>query len=241
MTAVVRLEDEIPCKPIDLVPLLQSELHLGPCYDLKPKAIVALANTKLNREPIQDATVKNEAISCRAATRLLPSSFWLPEGTAPVRSSSSPTELVDRLLAKPATVGGFCSAVACKVINPKSIDTKTVAWKGALSIDNFAILRSQGQFCTTDQEVKAFFKLFKSDNNNAKLGDTVFHVQDKTQPTGGQTFMLMKSNKCNARIAALCTPKWVLLGAYHFVDVPHEEITLQLMEDLRLEAFENRK
>jgi hypothetical protein len=238
MTAVVRPEDQVDFKPVDLVPLLQVELGLGPCYDLKPKAIVALANTKLSRDAVEGATVKDEAFACRAATRLLSPSFWSPDT---VRSTSSPTELVDRILAKPPTVGGFCSAVACKVINPKSIDTKTVAWNGALSVDNFAILRSQGQFCTTAEECKKFFRLFKSEKSNEKLGDTVFHVQDKSNPAGGQTLMLMKSNKCNARLAALCTPKWVLLAVYHFVDVDNEASTLQLLEDLRREAFESRK
>ena len=238
MTAVVRLEDELNLKPIDLCPLLRTELKLGPCYDLKPKAIVELANTKLSRETIEGASVKDECLACRASIRTLPPSFWSENK---VRSNSTPEELLERILAKPCTAGGFCSAVTCKVINPKAIDNNTVVWGGALNIDGFTVLRSPGQFCTTAVECKNFQKLVRSEKNNEKLGDTTFHMVDKSQPVGGQTLLLMKSNKCSARLAALFTPKFGIVALYHFVDTAHEEITLSILEDMRVEAFENRK
>jgi hypothetical protein len=49
--------------------------------------------------------------------------------------------------------------------------------------------------------------------------------------------MLCKSNNCSARLVALHTPKWCLLAVYHFFDRDAEVITLQILEDLREEAF----
>ena len=238
MSACSRPEDDALLKPIDLVQLLQKELNLGPCYDLKPKAVVELANVKLSRSWTEGANVKAECVSCREAVRALAPTFWTD---VVAKSNSPPEELVTRILAVPATAGGFCSAVAAKVLSPKAIDTKTVAWGGSVSIDGSAVLRSPGQYCTTAEEIKKFVKLFKIDKTNEKLGDTVFHIIDKTAPCGGQNLMLMKSNKCSARLAALFTPKWCLLAVYHFIDVETEQITLSLLEDLRCEAFSNKK
>ena len=238
MSACVREDADALLKPIDLVNILRQELDLGPCYDLKPKQIVELANVKLAREPVEGATVKDECVALREAVRNLPPSFWSPDT---IRSNSAPDELVARALAKPASAGGFCSAVACTILGPKAINTKTVAWGGALNVDGFSILRSPGAYCTTQQEAGKFVKLFKIDKTNEKLGDCQFHLQEKLSPAPGQQLMLMKSNKCNARLAVLYTPKWCLLAVYHFVDVESEAMSLTVLEELRVEAFAKRK
>jgi hypothetical protein len=234
MSACVGAEADATMKPIDLVALLKVELDLGRCDDLLPKHIIELANEKLSRLPIEGASVKDEAVSCRAVVRGLPASFWTPDT---VRGGSNPQELVDRILAKPATAGGFAAAVACKVINPKTIDTRSVVWGGALSIDGFSILRSRGAYCTTEAEMESFAKLFKTERNAEKLGDCTFLVSDRSQPAPGQMLMLAKANKCNAKIAALYTPKFCLLAVYQFVDASAEADTLAFLEAMRKEAF----
>jgi hypothetical protein len=234
MSACVGAEADATLKPYDLAALLKVELDLGRCNDLLPKQIIELANEKLSRLPVEGASVKDEAVSCRAVVRALPASFWTPDT---VRGGSKPQELVDRILAKPATAGGFASAVACTVLNPKAIDTRSVVWGGALSVDGFSILRPRGAYCTTESEMGAFAKLFKTERSAEKLGDCTFLVNDRSQPAPGQTLMLAKANKCDAKIAALYTPKWCLLAVYQFVDASAEAHTLALLEAMRKEAF----
>jgi hypothetical protein len=83
-----------------------------------------------------------------------------------------------------------------------------------------------------------FAKLFKTDRDAAKLGDCTFLVKDRSQqPAPGQMLMICKSNKCDAKLAALYTPKWCLLAVYHFVDASTETDTLAILEDMRKEAF----
>jgi hypothetical protein len=82
-----------------------------------------------------------------------------------------------------------------------------------------------------------FAKLFKTDRDAAKLGDCTFLVKDRSQPAPGQMLMICKSNKCDAKLAALYTPKWCLLVVYHFVDASTETNTLAILEDMRKEAF----
>ena len=126
-SACVRGDADLLLKPIDLANILRVELNLdadADCYDLKPRQIVGLANAKLSRKPVEGATVKEECVALREAVRNLPPSFWSADT---VRSNSTPDELVARALAKPSTAGGFCSAVACSILGPKAINTKTVA------------------------------------------------------------------------------------------------------------------
>jgi hypothetical protein len=243
MSACVLADVDVTLKPIALVALLKVELNLGHCDDLLPKEIVELANNKLVRQPVEGASVKDEAVACRAAVRALPTSFWTTptadsdEESLSITKGAKPQEVVNRILAKPATTGGFASAVACKVMSPKDIDTRSVVWGGAYSVDGFGILRPPGSYCTTESEMKSFFKIFKTERNAEKLGDCTFLVTERSQPAPGQMLMLCKSNKCNAKMAALYTPKWCLLAVYHFVDASTEADTLAFLEEMRQEAF----
>ena len=74
-------------------------------------------------------------------------------------------------------------------------------------------------------------------DNAAKLGDCTFLVKDRSQPVPGQMLMICKSNKCDAKLAALYTPKWCLLAVYHFVDASTETETLAILEGMHKEAF----
>lgn len=235
MNEYVDASADAAMKPIELAEVLKVELDLGRCDDMKPREIVELANEKLSRSPVEGATVKDEAVSCRAAVKELPPSFW-SEDT--VGGRSKPQALVDRILVTPATAGGFATAVACEVISAKKgIDTRTVISGGALTVDGVSILGAPGSYCTTDHEIGQFAKLFRTEGKSEKLGDCAFQVVEKSQPAPGQQLMLCKSNQCNARLAALHTPKWCLLAVYHFVDADAELITLKILEDLREEAF----
>jgi hypothetical protein len=239
MNEYVDAETDASMKPKALAAVLKVELDMGRCDDLKPREIVELANEKLDRSPVEGATVKDEAVSCREAVKALPPSFWSSET---VGGSSKPQQLVDRILTTPATAGGFAIAVACEVISPsKGIDLRTVVSGGACSsVDGVNILASPGQYSTIDHEMGQFAKLFRTAGNAERLGDCTFKVTDRSQPAPGQMLMLCKSNNCSARLAALHTPKWCLLAVYHFSDVDAEAITLQILEDLREEAFSKR-
>mmetsp|Transcript_8787 Transcript_8787/g.14600 ORF Transcript_8787/g.14600 Transcript_8787/m.14600 type:complete len:237 (-) Transcript_8787:321-1031(-) len=234
MSACVIADVDATMKPIDLAALLKVELDLGRCDDLLPKDIVELANEKLSRQPVEGANVKDEAVACREAVRALPISYW---SSAVVTKGSNPQEILDRILAKPATAGGFACAVACTVMSPKDIDQRTAVWGGAYTIDGFGVLRPPGAYCTTEHEMSALAKLFKSKKPSEKLGDCTFLVTDRSQPAPGQMLMLCKSNKCNAKLAGLYTPKWCVLAVYHFVDAATEAGTLAVLEEMRIEAF----
>ncbi len=90
--------------------------------------------------------------------------------------------------------------------------------------------------CDTLFSNKYCFRLFRSERNAEKIGDCTFLVQERLQPAPGQMLMLAKSNKCNARFAALLTPKWLLLGLYNF-SASTEGSTLAILDELRKEAF----
>lgn len=233
MTEYVDAETDAAMKPKELAAVLKVELDLGRCDDLKPREIVELATEKLDRSPVEGATVKDEAVSCREAVKALPSSFWSSET---VGGHSKPQQLVDRILTTPATAGGFAMAAACEVISPqKGIDMRTVVSGGASSVDGVNML--DATYNTIDHEMGQFSKLFRTAGDAEKLGDCTFKVTDRSQPAPGQMLMLCKSNTCSARLAALHAPKWCLLAVYHFVDEEAEQITLQILEDLREEAF----
>ena len=95
--------------------------------------------------------------------------------------------LINRLLLKPATCGGFCAGVAGRLnrrplqlplgrrLSPKAIDTKSVVSEGARAktlrlwsvrevqaIDGFTVLRSPGTYSTLDFEVESIAKMFGS-------------------------------------------------------------------------------
>jgi hypothetical protein len=250
----VGADTDATLKPIDLVALLKVELELGPCTDLTPKQIVALANAELARSPIADATVKEEAMACRAAVRALPTSYWTTRATAEAAANqessaepvvvSKPQKLVDWILAKPATAGGFAAAVACKVLSGGKgggmADLRSVVWGGALVIDGFQILRPPGGYCTTDGEIASFCKLLRTNGKAERLGDCTFLVTERSQPAPGQVLMLCAANKCQARLAALATPKWCLLAVYHQAansSNDTEAATLALLDDLRQQGF----
>jgi hypothetical protein len=232
----VNAEAEHEMKPIDITDLIRKELDLGPCDGMKPKDIVALANSKIGIQLLGgDKTVKEEASHCRGAIRQLPPRFWNPEIS--VNKNSTPTELVAWLMAKPSSCGGFCGAVACNVINAKSIDTRSVVISGPLDIESMSLLRRRGGFSTIDHECEEISKLFRSEATATKIGDATFHVTQRSQPDKGQNSMLCASTKIHARFASLLTPKWMLIGIYQFTSSPDEAETLALLESLRVEAF----
>jgi len=176
--ATINREAEHEMKPIDLTDLIRKELDLGHCDDMKPKAIVELANSKIGHQSLGGAaTVKEEAAACRAAIRQLPPRFWDPDMS--ITKASPPADLVAWLTAKPASAGGFCAAVACSVISPKSIDTRTVIISGPCDIDGSSVLRHRGQFTTIDHECEEVLKLFRSDRTADKIGDVSFHVTER--------------------------------------------------------------
>jgi hypothetical protein len=222
---------------------------------LLPKEIVALANAALGRQPNADATVKEEAMACRAAIRALPMSYWTTRAAAAAAAHeesgeedvpvvlSKPQKLVDWILSKPATAGGFASAVACKMLSGGKgagmADLRSVVWGGACTIDGFSILRAPGGYCTTDGEIASFVKLLRTNGKAERLGDCTFLVTERSQPAPGQVLMLCQANKCQARLAALATPKWCLLAVYHQAasSSSNEAATLALLDDLRQEGF----
>jgi len=233
MTACIDATMELEMKPFELCKLICSELSLE--NDGRPKELVALANSTLGCKPLgDDASVKEEARAVRNAIRDLPASFWGKETVG--KGNSSPEALVTRLLLKPATAGGFCSGVACKRLPNKAVDTKTVVCKGALSIDGFSVLPSPGQYSNLDFEMENIALLFGTKRDAVSLGHCTFMVQSREQVAPGSSVMLCKANKCNARLAALLTPKFLLVGLYHFVGPEVEAQTLRLFEDLRLET-----
>jgi hypothetical protein len=115
MISFVDAKADAALKPVDLADLLKVELDLGRCMDMLPKDIISLANEKLGRVAVEGANVKDEAMKCRELARGKELSFWTE---LKISKSSSPEELVERLLAKPPTVGGFATAVAVTTINP---------------------------------------------------------------------------------------------------------------------------
>ena len=233
MTTCVDATTELEMKPFELCQLICSELDLE--HDGKPNQIVALANTKLGREPLGgDASVKQEACAVRQAIRDRPPSFWGLETVG--KGNSSPEALVTRLLLKPATAGGFCSSVACRRLPNKAVDTKSVISKGAISIDGFSVLPAPGQYSTLDFEMENVALLFGTKRDAVALGHCTFIVQSREQVAPGSSVMLCKANKCNARLAALLTPKFCLVGLYHFTGPETEAKTLCILEDLRIEA-----
>jgi hypothetical protein len=228
--ACITAEAEINLKPYEIANLLRAELDIED--DVKPKEIVVLANKVLGRDG-GDASVKEELMAARAVVRSLPAEKW----TDIKAKGASTEELLDRLLAKPASAGGFAAAVACKCLSPKNIDTRSVISKGVSSIDGFQVLRGAGSFNSLDHEMTCIQKLFKTERPAEKIGDVTFKVEERTQPSPGQILMTAKASKCEARFVALLTPKWLLLGMYQFAGGASEAETLQLFETLRLEAL----
>jgi hypothetical protein len=226
---------EMELKPFELCRLICTELSLQ-SYDDKPKDICALANKTLSREasPEDGASVKEEARAIRKVIRNLDPAFW---GEEKVTSGSSPEALVTRLLLKPASAGGFCTGAACKRLAKNGIDTKSIFSKGPVSIDGFSIMASPGQYTTLDHELSEMAKLFGDKAKSITFNTTVFSLTSREQVTPGSSVITCKANKCNARLAALLTPKFLLIGFYNYNGSPEGETkTLSLLEDLRLEA-----
>jgi hypothetical protein len=174
-------------------------------------------------------------MAIRQAIRDLPPSFWGEEKVG--NGNSSPDALVARLLLKPASTGGFCSGVACKrMLKTKGCDMKSIVSQGALDIDGFNILTSPGQYSTLDIEMETITLLFGSKQNSTKFSRTVFMVTSREQVAPGKTILQCKANKCNARLAALITPKFCLVGFYNYIGPESELKTLAIFEDIRLEA-----
>jgi hypothetical protein len=236
MSACIDATKEMEMKPFEQCRLICNELELDDAVrEEKPKEIVAHANLALKREHGEGTNVKEEAQAVRQILRDQPPSFWGAEEVG--KGKSSPQALVQRLLLKPASSGGFCSGVACKRLKNKCMDTKTLIQSGACSIDGFDVLPSAGQFSNLDFELGKMAKLFGSKTKDMTFGHCVFSVLSREQVAPGSSVVLCKGNKCNARLAALLTPKFLLVGFYNYGGSPDTEAkTIAILEDLRLEA-----
>jgi hypothetical protein len=245
MAMCITAEAEVALKPFQLANLLRSELELLPDDDdkdseeAKPKDIVALAWAKLGQDNgALTENVKDNARAARAIVRSLKANFWTDRKA---RGGTEMKDLLDRLLAKPASAGGFAAGIACTCIggNNKNIDTKNIHSKGIGAIDGFTVLRGPGAYATLDHDMEVLFKLFRSQADACKIGDTTFRVEQRTQPYKGQDLLTAKATKCEARFVALLTPKWLLVGLYQHVVVDNETnaAIFQLFEDLRLEVI----
>jgi hypothetical protein len=249
MATCVTSDAEKELKPFELANLLRVELDL-PEYIvdddhlLKPKEIGALANARLDRSSTaisinpttneSSSSVKEELQAIRAVVRDLSPSFWTDHKA---RSGSKMEDLLTRLLAKPATAGGFAAGIAAPCLKPNVIDTNSVVSRGAGSIDGVTILRSAGAYSVVDSEMKNIAKAFRTGSDAEKIGDCLFRIQERTQPSPGQAVMTAKASKCDARFVALLTRKWCLIGLFRHAGPESEAATMQLFEDLRLEVL----
>jgi len=247
MVACVTAEAEINLKAYEIGDILRKELDLPECNDegdlLKPKEILALANETLGNVAESDAssittTVKEQLRATRELVRRLPADkFWAM--AIKIRPGSSNDELLTRILAKPATAGGFVAAIACRCLKPNVIDTKSIESRGAGVIDGYTVLRGPGAYCTIDSEMESIGKLFRTERDAQKIGDCTFRIQDRSQPSPGQVVMIGKANKCEARFIALLTPKWCLVGIFRHGGPEAEEITMNAFEQMRLEITDS--
>jgi hypothetical protein len=178
-------------------------------------------------------TVKEEAQAVRQAIRDLPPSFW---GETKVSGNSSPEAFVTRLLLKPPSAGGFCSAVASKRLKNKCIDFKSIFIHGALDIDGFPVLPPPGQYSTVENELKTVASLFSTKQNSTKFSHCVFMVSSREHLGGGASLLWCRANKCSARFVSLLTPKFCLVAFYNHAGPESEAKTLGLFEEVRLEA-----
>jgi len=239
-TACLTAEAEINLKAYEIGDILRKELDLPECDDngdlLKPKEILALANTKLGNEADgsdSSSSVKDKLRATRAVVRRLPANFWI--ASTKIRLGSSNDELLTRILAKPATAGGFAAAIACRCLKPYVVNTKAIESRGTGIIDGFTVLRGAGAYCTIDSEMESIGKLFRTEQDAQKIGDCTFRVMDRIQPAPGQAIMTGKGTKCEARFIALLTPKWCLVGIFRHAGPEGEEQTMKVVEQMRLE------
>jgi len=244
MAACVTGEAEVSLKAYEVGDVLRKELDLPECNDegdlLKPKEILALATIKLvdfvaaggEGSEESSSTVKEKLRAVRATVRRLPANFW---GTAKIRSGSTNDELLARILAKPATAGGFAAAIACRCLRPNVVDTRSIESRGAGIIDGFAVLRGPGAYCTIDSEMENIGKLFRTERDAEKIGDCTFRILDRNQPAPGQVVMSGKATKCEARFIALLTPKWCLVGIFRHAGNEAEIETMKVFEGMRQE------
>lgn len=257
---------ELELKPIDLSRLISAELSLPDNDDynpsMKPKEIVALAHAVLLQRNVTispsaaaaagvESSVKDDARSIRRIIRSLPLSFWIrndhdddkDSNSIRLNSNSTPEALVTRLLLKPPSSGGFCTAVACRrLVKNRAVDTKSIYSYGSFSIDGFSILPHPGQYSTLDTEMEHVPLVLASQRTVLKFNHTAFTVQsppdrrhdDVVVPPGCSLFHA-NGNKCSARLVAYITPKACLVGFYQYAGPESELQTLKLLDELRLE------
>eukprot|EP00656_Telonema_subtile_P049729 TRINITY_DN6252_c0_g1_i3.p1 TRINITY_DN6252_c0_g1~~TRINITY_DN6252_c0_g1_i3.p1 ORF type:complete len:228 (-),score=53.00 TRINITY_DN6252_c0_g1_i3:2-685(-) len=210
--------------------VLELDLDRDLTYDMKPKEIVALSNDRLGRDQLpEDVTreqVAAEARSIRGFLRMQPAEFFLREEFT---EDYTPNDImIARLLAKPASLGGFATAAAFGVVSTKAIDTKGIVSGGAVSVDGSPILPSAGFNSSLDHDMETLFRLFKSAKAAEKIGDTTFSVTEREQVRPGTMLLTGKSGKCSAKLAAILTPKMCYLGVYEFAGRESEEATMEL-------------
>lgn len=256
---------EIELKPVDLSRLISAELSLADNDDynpsMKPKDVLALARVVLLQRnvaiPPNETSVKDDARAIRNIIRSLPLSFWVSNDdqdkdsiTVRLTSNSTPEALVTRLLLKPPSSGGFCTAVACRrLVKNRAVDTKSVYSHGAFSIDGFSILPHPGQYSTLDTEMEQVPLVLSSQRAVLKFNHTVFTIQsppdrrddDTVSIPPGCSLFHANGNKCSARLVAYITPKACLVGFYHFAGPESELQTWKLLDELRLELAGGKK
>ena len=250
---------EVDLKPIDLSRLISAELSLADNDDynpsMKPKDVLAMARVVLLQRnvtlPPIETSVRDDARAIRRIIRSLPLSFWVSDdgqdkdnNTVRLTSNSSPEGLVARLLLKPPSSGGFCTAVACRrLVKNRAVDTKSVYSHGSFSIDGFSILPHPGQYSTLDTEMEQVPLVLSSQRAVLKFNHTVFTIQsppdrrddDSVPIAPGCSLFHANANKCSARLVAYITPKSCLVGFYHFAGPESELQTWKLLDELRLE------
>jgi hypothetical protein len=260
---IVSAEDEKEMKPMQMCEVLISELDLGVSKldlefgDVKPKAAVEKAAEKLGIQLLEGSSVKEQACAVRAQLRGLPASFFWgggepePEsegGSEPVSSGTCDVEalkeksqaILDMLLAKPASAGGFASGIVGVGVKggqtAKGIDTHTVVAGGATHLDTQQVIMAGGQRSEVEHESLEMSRLFKSKKPSTRVGELTFHVEEREQLVPGTMRMKLMSTINKAKMVSLLTPHFIVIGMYEFSSAPHEEHILALMEELRLAA-----
>jgi hypothetical protein len=70
-----------------------------------------------------------------------------------------------------------------------------------------------------------------------KVGDLTFHVDERErQICPGTSLMTCRSTINKARLVALLTPKFVVIGFFEYASVSFEEHVLSLIEEVRVAA-----
>lgn len=83
-------------------------------------------------------------------------------------------------------------------------------------------------------DVTQMVRVFRSKQPSAKLAGVVYVLQgERDKSIGGTVLMLGKDTKSAARLAALYSPRRIVVATYTFSSAEKEEPLLELMSDVR--------